>query len=126
MSTTRRILVVDDDREIREILADILQDEGYAVVQAKNGAAALDALRDEPHPCVILLDLMMPIMDGTEFRQNQLADPKLANIPVVLFTADHTAAQKRELAGVAEVMFKPVGIADLMAVLMRICCSQTA
>lgn len=124
MSTTRRILLVDDDRDIREILSDILEDEGYDVAQAMNGAVALTLLHEQPPPCVILLDLMMPVMDGTEFRQRQLADPELSRIPVVLFTADGSAAQqRRELAGVAGVMIKPVGIADLMAVLLRICCA---
>ncbi len=126
MTTKHRILVVDDDREIREIIADVLSDEGYHVAQATNGAVALQLLRDEPPPSAILLDLMMPVMDGTEFRRKQLADPRLAGIPVVLFTADGTVHDRRELVGVAGVMIKPVGIAELMDLLLRVCTGRTA
>jgi CheY-like chemotaxis protein len=81
----RRILVVDDDASIREALAESLGDEGYRVVTATNGVEALTLLRPpgELRPCVILLDLMMPVMSGQEFYAEQQRDPALARIPIV-------------------------------------------
>ena len=88
------ILVVDDDDDIRESLSGLLEDEGHKVVSVTNGQEALDTIRSEGPPCVILLDLMMPVMDGAEFRKLQLADAQLANIPVVLITAAGQAMAK--------------------------------
>jgi two-component system chemotaxis response regulator CheY len=81
------ILIVDDDIDIRRSLSDFLEDEGYAVTAAPNGRIALDLLRGGVRPAVILLDLMMPGMDGWDFRQAQLEDPALASVPVVVVTA---------------------------------------
>ncbi len=83
----RQILVVEDDEAIRETLSDLLQDEGYSVASAENGVAALGYLKDNELPQVILLDLMMPVMSGAEFRQKQLAEPRIAGIPTVVMTA---------------------------------------
>ncbi len=85
-----QVLVVDDDESIRETLSDVLRDEGFSVDQAENGAAALMYLRahDAQHlPAVIVLDLMMPVMSGAEFRERQLDDPNLSGIPVVIMSA---------------------------------------
>jgi CheY-like chemotaxis protein len=81
------ILIVEDDLDIREALAEALGFEGYDVLLAENGQEALDVLRVGPLPHVILLDLLMPVMNGWEFRQEQLADPALAGIPVVVVSA---------------------------------------
>jgi CheY-like chemotaxis protein len=81
------VLVVDDDRDIRETLREVLTDAGYEVVAAENGRAALEQLRAGCRPALILLDLMMPVMDGLAFRAEQLADAALETIPVVLITA---------------------------------------
>src|SRR5262245_23155992 len=81
------VLVVDDDEEIRNALTEFLSDEGYGVVSASNGREALASLREGVHPSVILLDLMMPVMDGWDFRAEQLRDPGLRDIPVVVITA---------------------------------------
>lgn len=81
------VLVVDDERDLRENIAEILEDEGYQTKQAANGAAALALARAAPHPNVILLDLMMPVMTGWQFRAEQLADPEIAGIPVILVSA---------------------------------------
>jgi CheY-like chemotaxis protein len=80
-------MIVDDDRDIRETLAEVLEDEGFLVVTAANGAEALDLLASAPLPNVILLDLMMPVMDGFEFRVAQKMAAELAPIPVVIITA---------------------------------------
>jgi CheY-like chemotaxis protein len=83
-----RVLIVEDDRDTREMLGRFLELEGFEVRTAANGKIALDALREvDPRDCVILLDLMMPVMDGWQFRQQQTKDPRLAEIPVVVITA---------------------------------------
>src|SRR4051812_17075886 len=81
------VLVVDDDRPLREALSDGLALEGYEVVSVADGQAALDHLSRGERPCLILLDLMMPIMDGKTFRRAMLDDLTLPEIPVVVITA---------------------------------------
>jgi CheY-like chemotaxis protein len=87
---TRRptVLVVDDDDAIREIMAEILRDEGYDVVCAGNGAQALNELRKEPeHTDLMLLDLMMPVMSGWELLEELQASSPLSRIPVIVVSA---------------------------------------
>jgi CheY-like chemotaxis protein len=80
------VLIVEDDRDTREMLGHFLELEGFAVHTAANGELALKALQGD-RPCVILLDLMMPVMNGWQFRQAQQSDPGLSDIPVVVVTA---------------------------------------
>jgi CheY-like chemotaxis protein len=116
-----RILVVDDDPAIREILAELLADEGYRVDTAKNGADALGVLREGGSFCVVLLDLMMPVMDGWEFRQAQKADPELDGIPVIVFSGtDNLARQVHDLS-VAEYLEKPIDAERLLACIGQYC-----
>lgn len=86
-----QILLVEDDRSIRNALQGILEDEGYAVTTAENGRQALDQLRASAAPKLIVLDLRMPVMDGWEFRAAQKSDPGLARIPVLAVSADGSA-----------------------------------
>src|SRR5258706_7308950 len=86
----RRLLLVEDDGELRSSLSELLLSDGYDVVQASNGSEALDRLRTTPTPDLILLDLMMPVKDGWQFRVEQKRDPALAAIPVVALSADDT------------------------------------
>jgi CheY-like chemotaxis protein len=81
------ILIVEDDRDTREMLERFLQFEGFGVRSAPNGEAALATLHAGTRPSVILLDLMMPVMNGWQFRQAQQSDPGLSDIPVVVVTA---------------------------------------
>lgn len=81
------VLIVDDDRDIREVLGELLADEGFAVEASWNGQTALSRLREGFRPDVILLDIMMPAMDGLTFRGLQRQDPELAKIPVLGVTA---------------------------------------
>ena len=81
------VLVIDDNPEIREVLQAFLRIGGYSVATAENGQDALSRLHGGLRPCIILLDLMMPVMDGVEFREAQLNEPELADIPVIVFTA---------------------------------------
>jgi CheY-like chemotaxis protein len=84
----RLILVVDDDDDIREAMRDALEDEGYNVETASDGAQALDRLRAMPNePCLVLLDLMMPVMDGWTFLAERNQDPRLAGIPITIVSA---------------------------------------
>lgn len=80
------VLVVDDEVDIRQAMAEVLEDEGYEVHAAANGAEGLRQLR-EHRPALVLLDLMMPVMNGWEFRRAQLHDPELADVPVVVLSA---------------------------------------
>src|SRR6187549_1262395 len=96
-STPAIILVVEDDTDIRESLVEVLEDEGFGVRAAADGRQALDVLRAErPLPDLILLDLMMPVMNGFQFREQQLSDAAFAGIPVVVVTADANARAKAE------------------------------
>ncbi len=90
-AASHSVLIVEDDDDIRETLLRLLDDEGYRPSACSNGREAIDQLRDGLHADVILLDLMMPVMDGWEFRLQQKADPRLAAIPVMALSADTSA-----------------------------------
>jgi len=81
------VLIVDDDSDVRTALKELFETEGYNVVLAANGRAALNRLREGLRPRVVLLDLMMPVMDGWDFRTHQQQDPALKDIPVFILTA---------------------------------------
>lgn len=84
---THDVLVVEDDQELREAVGSILQEEGCSVRAASNGAEALTLLRGEARPCIILLDLMMPVMNGWQFLEQRKSDVQLEEIPVVVMSA---------------------------------------
>lgn len=113
------ILVVDDDADIRDALIDILEDHGYVTRAAANGREALDALRAGLHPDVILLDLMMPVMDGAQFRREQLNDPRLRDLPVVVISAGNDLDQHASSLGVAERLRKPLDLERLLEMIAR-------
>ena len=107
-----RLLLVEDDVSIRTALAEMLSDEGYAVTAVNNGAEALDELRQGTPPDVILLDLMMPVMDGWEFRVAQRSDPMIGTIPLLAMSAD-LSAKAQAIAADAYVR-KPIDFPDLL------------
>ena len=107
------VLVVEDDAAIRVSLCDALGDEGIPVRVATNGREALEVLARCGPAAVVLLDLMMPVMDGEQFRRRQLADPALADIPVVVMTASHVRCLKH--LQVTTVLRKPFQIGHLVA-----------
>lgn len=118
MSAQRRILIVDDDRDIRETLKELVEQEGLAAICAENGEDALAELRTgNVLPCVILLDLTMPVMDGFAFRAAQLADPALAAVPVVVMTADGNLEDKRKRIGAERALRKPMEVDELLDVI---------
>jgi CheY-like chemotaxis protein len=113
------VLVVDDDPDIRESLREVLEDEGYEVACVGNGREALDHLKaSQPRPCVILLDLMMPVMDGWQFRREQKQDADIAEIPLVVITA---TGKRPVLIDAAELVMKPLDLSQLFAAVERYC-----
>lgn len=126
MSARRTVLLVEDDPEIRGLLADVLVEEDYAVATAANGSEALELLGRGDPPDAIILDVMMPVMDGEEFRRRQLADDRLSAIPVVLLTANRDAPGKAGLASVAATLVKPARLGELLNVLDRVIAPTTA
>jgi CheY-like chemotaxis protein len=116
---TRLILVVEDDEGNREALRDLLSGEGYEVVTAEDGDEALEWLHISEPPDLILLDMMMPVMDGTEFRQRQREDPRLRDIPVVLMSAGSHLEDEACALGVAAVIAKPPDVDEMLRAVAR-------
>src|SRR4051812_23576179 len=96
----RSVLVVEDDRDIREALSDLLEMEGFKVYTAGNGKEALSVLKEISSPCVVLLDLFMPVMSGFEFLTAQSHDHIIATIPVIIVSAvaDDPKARAKSIA----------------------------
>ncbi len=113
------VLIVDDDAAIREVLSEVLSDEGYAVDTAANGSEALVYLQAAPRPGLILLDLMMPVMNGWEFRAAQQLDPELAAIPVITISANAELVRGVPQLEVAQHLRKPIDLDDLLMAVQR-------
>jgi CheY-like chemotaxis protein len=112
MRPPRRVLVIDDNEAHRQVVADVLADEGYQVCLAATGEDGLAAARAAP-PDVLLLDLLMPGMDGAAVLEELRRDAELSGVPVVVTTGVHTSHVKRLLHPDA-VLFKPFGISELL------------
>jgi CheY-like chemotaxis protein len=122
VTAEHEVLIVEDDADLREVLAVVLSDEGFPVIQAVHGRDALEKLRSHSAVCLIVLDLFMPVMNGWAFRDAQRRDPAIAGIPVVLVSADAAAA--RAAAGELDVvaaMAKPLDFDALLRVVGRHC-----
>lgn len=115
--SAKTVLVVEDDEDIRETLRDAFEDEGYAVRCAVNGKEGLEALKQFERPCAVILDLIMPIMAGSELYAAMLADPALADIPVIVSTSDPSRAPSGVL-----VLKKPVQLQTMLTTVNRLCC----
>ncbi|HEV8321474.1 MAG TPA: response regulator [Myxococcota bacterium] len=115
----RCVFVVEDDADAREMLSQVLALEGYFVVAAANGREALEHLRRGAQPCVILIDLMMPVMNGWEFRSEQVRDPDLAGIPLVVISGDGGIDQKAASVGADGWLRKPIDLDTLLATVER-------
>lgn len=114
------ILLIEDDPGVSEALCEVLRDEGYKVVPAMNGLEGLQWLKSNPAPCLILLDLMMPVMDGYQFRARQTQDPLLAAIPVLVLSAG-TLKDRVDGLGTAGVFAKPINLTSLLATIEQHC-----
>jgi CheY-like chemotaxis protein len=117
VARTPKVLIVDDDPDCVDALRDVLEDMGYGVAVAGNGREALERFHSEGPPCVVILDLMMPVMDGIEFLAHREKDPVLANTPVVVVTATDKKVQgRRDL-----VLRKPVDFERLINAIKSAC-----
>lgn len=116
---TGPILVVDDDPDLRTLIVEILEQEGYRAVAAVHGAEALGLLRLGLRPSLIFLDMMMPVMDGWQFRAEQRADPAVADIPVVVFSAYCDVQKTAEELDAAAGLGKPLRLETLLSVIER-------
>jgi CheY-like chemotaxis protein len=113
------ILVVEDDADIRQAITGLLEEDGYAVVAKSDGAEGLDWLRaTDTLPCLVLLDLRMPVMDGTSLLNEVRATPALHGLPVCVLSADPAPPPP----GANHVVQKPVTGASLMRTVQRLCC----
>jgi CheY-like chemotaxis protein len=120
-ATVGTVLVVDDDAAIRETLCMILEDEGYGVATAADGQEALTHLRSSPKPCLILLDLMMPVMSGWDFRKQQQQDPDLAAIPIVVVSAVGNSVERMSALNAIAHFKKPVDLDALLETVAHHC-----
>jgi CheY-like chemotaxis protein len=121
-----RVLIVEDDRDIRETLAEVLVEEGYDVVTASNGAEGLTRLQaGRPIPKVILLDLMMPVMNGRQFVDQQQRSSELAAVPIIVLSADGAHAEHAASIHAAGCLRKPLHLGQLLDMVAGICSEGT-
>jgi CheY-like chemotaxis protein len=120
------VLIVEDDPDVREMLAALLVQEGFHAVAAEDGLEALHLLRAVRHrapqvPCLILLDLMMPRLSGHEFRRAQLGDPTVASVPVAVMSGAVDLEQRAHALGAVATLTKPIDCERLLKVVRRYC-----
>lgn len=118
------VLVVDDDAEVRELLRVALTADGYDVATVANGREALHHLRSHADACIILLDLMLPVMDGAHFRTAQLRDRSLAWIPLVLMSGSLDADRRASELGARRLVRKPLDLDEVKHALGYVGCCQ--
>jgi CheY-like chemotaxis protein len=113
------VLLVDDDRDIRDTIEQILSEEGYGVASVADGELALERLAGDPLPRLILLDLMMPVMDGQAFLAQFARQPRLAKIPVVIISSSRDAQREATALGTAGYLAKPIELHLLLESVRR-------
>ena len=111
-----KVLIVDDETDIRDSLREVFEDEGYEVATAANGAEALQRLSSEALPCAMVLDLIMPNVGGVEVYEKMQADARLARIPVIISTSDPSRAPSGVL-----IMKKPIDLNRLIGTVQKHC-----
>ena len=117
----RPVLVVEDHEDTRDAFQLMLERNGYAVVTAPNGRDALDKLQGGLRPCVILMDLMMPVMTGFEFREEQLRDPELADIPLIAYSAVTDPLRNARHLRANAYLSKPAEVGHVLALVNQLC-----
>ena len=126
VSAAGNVLVVEDDPEVRGMLLELLSTAGFYAVSAEDGLEALHLLRAVRHrapdaPCLVLLDLKMPRLGGSEFRRAQLGDPTVANVPIVVMSGASDLEQRAEAMGAVATLSKPLDVDMLIDVVKRYC-----
>jgi CheY-like chemotaxis protein len=114
---THTVLVIEDEEDLREMMRDALELDGYAVATARDGEQALEELSHIEYPCVVILDLLMPGMNGWDFFAAIRQRPELASIPIVV----HSSAANRAPAGATRVLQKPLELERLLSVVQEYC-----
>lgn len=117
-ASCRSIMVVEDDDDIRNIITDLLESEGYSTLAASNGKEALDLLEKVEKPCLVLLDMMMPIMNGRQFLDVLKHNSILAPIPVLIVSA---IADRCDAEGAVGILKKPIDIDVILKVVSQYC-----
>jgi len=117
---TFTILLIEDDPDVSDALSEVLRDERYGVVVVKNGFEGLEYLRSHEPPSIILLDLMMPVMDGYQFRAQQRREPAMADIPIIVISAGTMGQQVEGMAATA-VLKKPLNLDVLLTAIQQHC-----
>lgn len=118
----KSILIVEDDFDIRQSMSDILEDLGYKVFSASNGRAGIDHLQKmDELPGVVILDLMMPVLDGFGFRKEQVKDKRLSSVPTILLSADSRLPEKAKDIGFEEFIKKPIDLDHLLSIAEKYC-----
>jgi two-component system, OmpR family, response regulator MprA len=112
------VLVADDDHPLREAITEVLEREGHRVISAVDGQHALDQLAQGAHPCAILLDWMMPRVDGEAFLTSRAASASLSSIPVFVISATHSPATDARIQGFLQ---KPFSLDDLLTLVRGVC-----
>jgi CheY-like chemotaxis protein len=119
MSAASQVLVVEDNKVISDLIKSILEAGGYEVVSARNGLEAMTLLRSESLPCLILMDIEMPVMNGWELKAKLSADSRLKEVPIAVMSASR--ANLDSFHGSLLKLEKPFTIKDLMGVIERHC-----
>jgi CheY-like chemotaxis protein len=110
------VLIVEDERDIREIVGELLTSEGFRVLSAADGRQALELLQNGPRPCLVLLDLVMPVMNGYQFMDVLMADTALRTLPVVLVSALNAGMPNGPL-----LLRKPIHADQLLSCVQAVC-----
>ena len=116
-----RVLVIDDDEGVRIVMRKQLQHAGFDVVSAASGSEGLEMMRQDPGIRLVLLDMIMPVLDGWGVRQKQMEDPELAQVPVIILTGAPLPSLVHAQLHAADYLLKPVGRDHLISVVSNFC-----
>jgi CheY-like chemotaxis protein len=115
------VLIIEDDDDTREALVELLAIEGHPSITTTNGREALHELEAGLRPCLILLDLMLPVMSGWEFRRQQLLDPRWADIPIIIVSGANDLPAQAERLGATAFLAKPIALQPFYEIVSRYC-----